>query len=78
MILSNHTEELIEQVRRFILSQTVNVLNVVADSEDGLPAGDWVGADNWVLGGKFIADVEWGATGFGVKLELLVLGSLCE
>jgi hypothetical protein len=78
MVFSNHTEELIEQVRRLILSQAINVLNVVANSEDGLPASDWVGADNWVLGGEFIADVEWGATRLGVKLELLVLGSLGE
>jgi hypothetical protein len=78
MVLGDHTEELVEKMGRLVLSQAVDVLDVVADSEDGLPACNWVGADDWVLGREFIADVKWGATRFSVELELLVLGSLSE
>jgi hypothetical protein len=78
MVLSDHTEELIEQVGGLVLGQAVDVLDVVANSKDGLPASDGIGADDWVLSGEFIADVEWGAAGLSVKLELLVLGSLGE
>jgi len=78
MILSNHAEELVQQVRGLVLGQAIDVLDVMTDSKDGLPASDGVGADNWVLSGELITNVEWGATGLGVKLELLVLGSLSE
>ena len=78
MILGDHTEELVEEVGGLVLGQAVDVLDVVADSEDGLPACNWVGADDWVLGGELIADVQWGTTGLSVELELLVLGSLGE
>jgi hypothetical protein len=35
------------------------MLYVVANCKDGLPASNWVGANDWVLGGEFLADVEW-------------------
>jgi hypothetical protein len=62
MVLSNHTEELIEEMGALALSQAVNVLDMVANSEDGLPASDWVGADNRVLRGEFTTNIEWVAT----------------
>lgn len=78
MVLCDHTEELVEKVGGLVLSQAVDVLDVVADSEDGLPAGNGVGADNWVLGRELVANIQWGTTGLGVELELLVLCSLGE
>jgi hypothetical protein len=64
MVLSNHAEEFIKEVRALTLSQVVNVLDVMAKGKDGLPASDWVGADDWVLGGELGTNIQrrstWG------------------
>jgi len=78
MVLSDHTEELVEKVGGLVLSQSVDMLNVVADSEDSLPACNGIGADNWVLGRELVTNIQWRATGLGVELEFLVLSSLGE
>lgn len=78
VVLGDHAEELVHEVGALVFGQAIDVLDVVADGEDGLPAGDGVGADDGVLGGELVADVEWGSTGLSVELEFLVLGCLGE
>ena len=57
MVLGDHTEELIKQVRALAIGQTVDVLNMMADSEDGLPSSDGIGANNGVYGGELTTNV---------------------
>jgi hypothetical protein len=78
VVLSDHAEELVEKVVRLALGETIDVLNVVTNSKDGLPASDWIGADNRVFGGEFITNVERVTARISVELELLVLGGLSE
>ena len=54
------------------------MLNVVADSEYRLPAGDWVCADDRVDGGELFANVIGGAPLGRVHFEAAVFGSLVE
>lgn len=63
---------------RLALSQAIDVLNVVTDSEDCLPAGDRVSADNGMLGRELAANVERVAALFFVELEFVVFGGLGE
>ena len=51
---------------------------MVADCEDGLPPCDGVGADDWMDGGEFFADVVGGAAGVGVEFEVACFGGLVE
>lgn len=62
MILSDHAQELIEKVVALSLSKAIDMLNVVADGEDGLPAGNGVGADDGVHSGELSTDIVRGAT----------------
>ena len=78
MILGNHSQELVSKVITLTFSQAIDMLYMVTNSKDSFPAGDWVSADNRVLGGEFVADVEWVAARFGVDLEFLVFGGLGE
>lgn len=54
--------------------QAVDLLDVAANCHDGLPAGDWNDADNWVEGKELITDVLWGAELAGVDLEAALGG----
>ena len=78
VVLSDHSKEFIEEVGALALGKTVNVLHMVTNGKDCLPAGYWVGADNWVYSGKLVADIEWRATLLSVQLEIVVLSCLCE
>jgi len=78
MVLSDHTEELIEEMIGFTLGETIDMLYMMANSEDSLPSGNRVGADDWVLSGELLADVEWVATSLRVELESLVTSGLSE
>ena len=51
---------------------------MVADCKDRFPACDGVGADDWVDGGEFFADVMGGAAGGGVEFEVAFLGGIVE
>ena len=57
MILSDHTKELIKQVSALTISQTVDVLDMMTNSEEGLPSSDGIGANDRVLCGELAADV---------------------
>ena len=57
MVLGDHTEELIKQVSALTISQTVDVLDMMANSENGLPSSHRISANNRVLGGELAANV---------------------
>lgn len=67
MVLGDHAQEVIKEMRPLALGQAVDVLDVVTNGEDALPAGDRVGADDWVLGGELVAHIKRRAPGFGVN-----------
>lgn len=72
MVINYKPHEPVKQRAALLLRQAVDALHVVADGEDALPAGDGVGADDGVRGGKVGADVLRGAAGFRVELEAVV------
>lgn len=78
MILGNHPEKLIKEVRGLVLSHSFDALDVVSDGEYALPSSHWVGSNNGMSCEKFFADVERRAARFGVELEFLVFGGLGE
>lgn len=78
MVLSDHTKELVQEVGGLVLGQAVDVLDMVTESKEGLPASDGVGANNRVLSRQLTTNVQGGATRILVKLELMVLSSLSE
>jgi hypothetical protein len=65
MVLGDHTEELIKQVSALTISQTIDVLDMMTNSENGLPSSHGVSANNRVLGGELAANVlGWGVSKF--------------
>lgn len=52
VVLNQKAGEVVLKGARLLSSQAVDLLAVGAESVDGLPAGKWVGADDWVLGGS--------------------------
>lgn len=71
MILHDQLHKPIQKAARFFFRQPVDVLDVVADGEHGLPTGDGVRADDRVHGLEDVADVLGGAAGGGVHLEVV-------
>jgi hypothetical protein len=76
VVLSNHAEEFSKEVRALTLSEAVNVLNVMAEGKDGLPASDWVGPNDWVLGGELGTNIQWRSTWRIIEFKFVVLGGL--
>ena len=67
-----------QEVLALLIGQAVDALDVVANAEDGLPAGDRVGADEGVDGLQQLADVLGRATLGRVDLEVVALGGVVE
>ncbi len=78
VVLDNELGEPVEEVLGFSLAEAVDLSNVVANSEDTLPAGDRVGADDGVDGLKELADVLGGTTLSTVNLKAVAVSSLVE
>lgn len=70
MVLNQQASEVVLEGARLLSSQAVDLLEVRAESVDGLPAADWVGADDRMLGGELLTDVLWSTALGGVDLEL--------
>ena len=51
---------------------------MMSDGEDGLPASDWIGADDGVRSLEIIADVVGRAARGGVQFEVIIFGSFIE
>ena len=67
-----------QEVLALLIGQTVDALDVVANAEDGLPAGDRVSADEGVDGLQQLAHVLGRATLGRVDLEVVALGGVVE
>lgn len=78
MVLDNQLREPVQEVLALLVRQAVDALDVVADGEDGLPAGDGVGADDGVDGLEGLADVLGGAALLRVDGEAVALGRVVE
>jgi hypothetical protein len=78
MVLGDHSQEFIQEVRALALGQAIDVLHVMPNCEHGFPSCDGVGTNNGVLGGEFIADILWVATLIRVEAELVVFGCLSK
>jgi hypothetical protein len=50
VVLNDQSLEPFKGVLALSISQTIDGLDMVSDSEDGFPASDGVSADDWVLG----------------------------
>jgi hypothetical protein len=78
VVLSDHAEEFSKEVRALTLREAVNVLDVMAEGKDGLPSSDWVGANDWMLGGELGTNIQWRSTGRIIEFKFVVLGGLGE
>lgn len=78
MIPRNQVIEPLEQIVALVLGHVVDVSDVGADGEDGLPACDGVGADDGVDRLQLGADVLGGAAGLFVEFEARAFGDLAK
>lgn len=78
VVLDDELHEPAQEVRRLLVAEAVDLLHVVADGEDGLPAGDRVRADDGVDGLEELADVLRGAALGRVDAEAVAVGGLVE
>jgi hypothetical protein len=78
VVLDDKLHEPAQEVRRLLIAEAVDLLHVVADGEDGLPAGDGVRADDGVDGLEKLADVLGGAAFGRVDAEAVAVGGLVE
>lgn len=78
MILHNELHEPIQRMLALSLTQALDALHMVSDREDRLPPGDWVRADDGVLGDQLGADVLGRAARLAVELEAVALRGFGE
>lgn len=78
MVLNDKIHEPVEKMTALLLRDTVDLLNVRADSKDTLPAGDRVGTDDRVLSDKLFSDVLRRATRAKVDGEIVAFGNFVE
>jgi hypothetical protein len=78
VIINNEPDEPVKQCLALPFCEPVDVLHVMPDGENRLPAGDGIGTNNGVHGDEFFADVFGGPAGFGVDFESVSLGSFVE
>lgn len=74
VVVDQQLGEPLQQRLGLELGHVVDVRQVAADGEDGLPARDRVGAHDGVDGGQLLAHVEGRAAGLVVDLEVAALG----
>lgn len=66
MILDDQLHEPVQSPPALFLRQSIDLLDVVAYAENGLPARDRVRADHGMYGLKFCADVLGSSAGLAV------------
>lgn len=49
MVLDDQTNEPVNKMSTFLISNTVDLLSKISNSKNTLPAGDWISADYRVL-----------------------------
>ena len=78
MILHDEIGEPVEEMLRLFLGKPVDLLYVVTDGEDTLPAANGVGADDRMDRFEDVTDVLGRAAFIAVQLETIAFGSLSE
>lgn len=78
VVIDEQSHEPCEESLTLLLSHVVNLGNVLAECEDGLPARDGVGADDGVDGFEELADVLRSTALSSEELEAVFLGGLVE
>jgi hypothetical protein len=78
VVVDNQSDEPFLEVLALCRRETVDFRAVVADGKHTLPAGDWVGADDWVDRKEFCADIFRGTTFLAVDLKSVLLGGIGE
>jgi hypothetical protein len=74
MVLHNQRLEPLERVLALAVAQPIDLLDVVANGEDGLPSSHRVGADDWVNGLEDVAHVLGRTPLLAVELKAVLLG----
>lgn len=78
MVLDNETDKPIQEVLGLVLRETVDMLDMVAHGEHGLPASHRVGAHYRVDGLEDLTDILGGAARRGKQLEAVLVGCCVE
>lgn len=78
VVIDEQSHEPCEESLTLLLSHVVNLGNVMAECEDGLPARDGVGADDGVDGFEELADILGSTALSSEELEAVLLGGLVE
>jgi len=78
VILDNKSNKPLKKMAALFFRKTIDLLDVRANGEHTLPAGDRVGADHGVLGNQLLSDIFGCAAGSGVDCEIVVFGDLVE
>ena len=78
MIFHNKLNEPVEKVARLGFAKSIDLLDVMARTEDALPACDGVCADHWVDGFEELANVLRRTALGAVDLEAIPLGSIVK
>jgi hypothetical protein len=78
MVINNQSQEPVQQSLALAFCDPVDVLHVVAESEDRLPPRDGIGADYGMHGDKLFADVFGSAALLRVDLESVLCCSFVE
>lgn len=78
VVLDNELHEPLQRTLGLLGRELVDLLHVVADGEDGLPACDRVGVDHGVDGFEDFADVFGGAARLAVDFETVFFGGFVE
>jgi hypothetical protein len=69
MVINHQPQEPIKQALALAFGESVDVLYVMAKSENGFPSRDGVGAYYWVHGNQLFADIFGGASWLRVDFE---------
>lgn len=78
MVLNNKSHKPVKKMAALLLGDTVDLLYVRTDSEDTLPTGDRVSADDRVLSDKLFSNVLRRATRARVDVEIIAFGNFVE
>jgi hypothetical protein len=72
VVLCDELHEPIERFGAFFLGEAVDVLHVVADCEDELPARDGIGTNHWMYGAEACANILECSTRLRVEFKAII------
>lgn len=78
VVVCDQVDKTSQHLVAFLLSEAVDTLYVVTNTEDALPTSDWVGANDWVYSLQLSTDVLGSATRLAVQLKVVLLSRFCK